>query len=94
VLLRDIPVIVENAKNVYKISTNSVNVYLEGPEEAMQKLTKQNVFAVMDLKKYPPGDYRGQAPKVVVPDNVKVIEQWPIIDLFVINRPAASKKGG
>ena len=93
-LLRDIPVIVENAKHVYKISTDSVNVYLEGPEEVMAKLNKQNVFAVLDLNKYPPGDYRGQAPKVVVPEQVKVVEQWPIIDLFVINRPAASKKGG
>ena len=91
-LLRDIPVIVENAQNVYKTSTNTVNVYLEGPEQQLQKLGKDNVFAVLDLSKYPPGDYRGQTPKVVVPDTVKVIEQWPIIDLFVINRPA--KKAG
>lgn len=87
-LLRDIPVIVENAEYVYKTSTNAVNVYLEGPEEVVQTLSKENVFAVLDLSKYPPGDYRGQSPKVVVPDTVKVLEQWPIIDLFVINRPA------
>ena len=93
VLLRDIPVIVENAHHVYKISTNSLNVYLEGPEEVMQTLGKDNVFAVLDLSKYPPGDYRGQAPKVVVPDTVKVLEQWPIVDLFVVNRPAVPKKG-
>jgi YbbR domain-containing protein len=94
-LLRDIPVVAENAKHVYKISTTSLNVYLEGPEEVMQKLNKQNVFAVMDLAKYPPGDYRGQSPKVVVPPSVKVLEQWPIIDLFVINRPAKpARKGG
>jgi len=93
-LLRDIPVIAENAKHAYKISTDSLNVYLEGPEEVMGKLNKQNVFAVLDLNKYPPGDYRGQSAKVVVPDTVKVLEQWPIIDLFVINRPATPKKGG
>jgi len=92
VLLRDIPVVVENAHNVYKISTSAVNVYLEGPEEVMRKLDKDKVFAVMDLAKYPPGDYRGQSAKVVVPATVKVLEQWPIIDLFVINRPA--KKTG
>jgi YbbR domain-containing protein len=91
-LLRDIPIIVENVQNVYKISTSSLNVYLEGPEEAIAKLGRQNVFAVVDLAKYPPGDYRGESAKVVVPDTVKVLEQWPIIDLFVINRPA--KKGG
>ena len=93
VLLRDIPVIVENAHHVYKISTNSLNVYLEGPEEVVQTLGKDNVFAVLDLSKYPPGDYRGQVPKVVVPDTVKVLEQWPIVDLFVVNRPATTKKG-
>lgn len=93
-LLRDIPVVVENPHHVYKISTNAVNVYLEGPEEVIQNLTKKNVFAVLDLSKYPPGDYRGQSPKVVVPDTVKVVEQWPIIDLFVINRPPGAKKAG
>ncbi|HKI96915.1 MAG TPA: CdaR family protein [bacterium] len=87
-LLRDIPVVVENAKYKYKISTTLLNVYLEGPEDVMRKLDKENVFAVLDLSKYPPGDYRGQAPKVVVPDTVKVLEQWPIVDLFVINSPA------
>ncbi|MCH9044500.1 MAG: hypothetical protein IIA40_00170 [SAR324 cluster bacterium] len=91
-LLRDIPVIVENVRHVFKTSTSTVNVFLEGPQQVMQTLTKDNVFAVLDLSKYPPGDYRGQSPKVVVPDRVKVLEQWPIIDVFVINRLA--KKTG
>jgi YbbR domain-containing protein len=91
-LLRDIPVVVENAHHVYKTSTSAVNVYLEGPEEVIQKLSKDNVFAVLDLSKYPPGDYRGQSAKVVVPETVKVLEQWPIIDVYVINRPV--KKTG
>jgi YbbR domain-containing protein len=91
-LLRDIPVVVENAHHVYKISTTLLNVYLEGPEEVMKTVSKENVFAVIDLSKYAPGDYRGLAPKVVVPDTVKVLEQWPIVDLFVVNRPAAPQK--
>ena len=91
-LLRDIPVVVENARHVFKTSTSTVNVFLEGPQQVMQTLNKDNVFAVLDLSKYPPGDYRGQSPKVVVPDTVKVLEQWPIIDVFVINRLA--KKTG
>lgn len=86
-VLREIPVIVENAKSSYRTSTKTVNVFLEGPEEIMLTLTQKNVYAVLDLSKYPPGDYRGQTPKVVVPETVKVLEQWPIIDLFVINRP-------
>jgi YbbR domain-containing protein len=87
-LLRDVRVVVENADYVHRTSTTSVNVYLEGPEGVLQTLNRDNVFAVLDLSKYPPGDYRGQTPKVVVPQQVKVLEQWPIVDLFVINRPA------
>ena len=91
-VIREIPVVVENAANPYRTSTKTVNVFLEGPEEIMQSLTRENVYAVLDLSKYPPGDYRGQTPVVRVPDTVKVLEQWPIIDLFVIKRP--QKKSG
>lgn len=87
-VLRDIPVIFKNKKHVYKASTSTLNVFLEGPEQVMKTLTKKNVSAVMDLSDYPPGDYRGQSPKILVPETVKVLEQWPIIDLFVIKRRA------
>ncbi|NIP73742.1 MAG: hypothetical protein GWO16_12255, partial [Gammaproteobacteria bacterium] len=48
-LLRDIPVVVENAHHVFKTSTDAVNVYLEGPGDVMQTLSRENVFAVLDL---------------------------------------------
>jgi YbbR domain-containing protein len=85
-LLRDIPIVFENKEYVFKNSTNAINVFLEGPREVMQSLRRESVVALVDLNKYPPGDYRGLAPRVVVPDTVKVLEQWPILDLFVINR--------
>lgn len=87
-VLRDIPVIFKNKRHIFKTSTSKLNVFLEGPEQVMNSLTKDNVHAVMDLSDYPPGDYRGQSPKIVVPETVKVLEQWPIIDLFVIKRRA------
>jgi hypothetical protein len=86
VLLRDIPVIFENAELAYRASTQSVNALLEGPPAAVQALNNKNVFAVIDLALYRPGDYRGLSPKVVVPEKVKTIEQWPIVDLFVLKR--------
>jgi len=86
-LLRNIPVVVEHAKFVYKISTKQVNAYIEGPEEIMKVLDRETVAAVFDMVRYPPGDYRGQTPHINLPDAVRVLEQWPIIDLFVINRP-------
>ena len=85
-LLREVPIVFENQDGVFKSSTNTVNVFLEGPSEAMGKLNKSNVSAVINMAKYPPGDHRGVVPLVVLPDTVRVIEQWPIVDLFVISR--------
>jgi len=87
-LIRDIPVRAENSKLAFRISTKTVNVFLEGPEFIMKSLSKDNVFALMDLSKYPPGDHPKQSPRVVVPETVKVLEQWPIVDLLVLTRPA------
>jgi YbbR domain-containing protein len=86
VLLRDIPVIFENAEFAYRASTTTLNAHLEGPPGTVASLNHRNVFAVIDLLHYPPGDYRALSPKVVVPDQVKVLEQWPIVDLFVLKR--------
>ncbi|MDH5752511.1 MAG: CdaR family protein [Deltaproteobacteria bacterium] len=86
-LLRDIRIVFENAHHVYKTSTSKVNVFLEGPKEVVETLNVENTYAIIDMEKYPPGDYRGLSTTVVVPDNVRVLEQWPIVDLFVINRP-------
>jgi len=85
-LLRDVPIVFENSDYVYKTSTRTVNVFLEGPSEAMSKLNKSNVFAQLNMSKYPPGDHRGLVPLIVVPDTVRVIEQWPIVDLYVLTR--------
>jgi YbbR domain-containing protein len=86
VLLRDIPVIFENAEFAYRASTTTLNAHLEGPQTAVSALNNRKVFAVVDLAQYPPGDYRALSPKVVVPDKVRVLEQWPIVDLFVLKR--------
>jgi YbbR domain-containing protein len=88
VLLREIPVIFENVEHTYKVSTTALNVHLEGSRDALAGLSRKNVFAVIDLAKYPPGDYRGVVPRVVLPENVRVLEQWPIVDLYVFKRPA------
>ena len=88
VLLRQIPVVFENADNAYKVSTTFLNVHLEGSREALAGLNRQNVFAVIDLAKYPPGDYRGVVPRVMLPESVRVLEQWPIVDLYVFQEKA------
>lgn len=92
VLFRNIPIIFENTKNKYKASTTSLNAHLEGPKEVMMGLDIKKVFAVIDLAKFPPGDYRALAPKVVTPETVKVLEQWPILDLFVLKKEVPKPK--
>lgn len=88
VLLKQIPVVFENVEHSYKVSTTSLNVHLEGTREALAGLNRKNVFAAIDLSKYPPGDYRGVVPRVVLPENVRVLEQWPIVDLYVYEQKA------
>lgn len=85
-LLRDIPVVFQNVHHTYKASTKTVNVYMEGPDRIIRDLKREDIFAVFDMTQYPPGDYRSQSPTIVVPESVKVLEQWPIIDLFIIQR--------
>ena len=86
ILLRDIPIVFENPPASYRTSTKTINVHLEGPEDTMTGLDLASVFAVMDLAEFPVGDYRSLTPKVVVPDNVMIMEQWPIVDLFVVRK--------
>lgn len=86
VLFLDIPVVFENASNVYQASISKLNVHLEGPRAVMEELSNEKLFAVVDLSKFPPGDYRGLTPAVQLPEGAKVLEQWPILDLFVVNR--------
>lgn len=86
VLFRDIPITFKNPRFSYKSSISILNVHLEGPKDVMEDLRKKEVFAVVDLARYPPGDYRRLAPKIVVPDTVKVLEQWPFLDLFVLKQ--------
>lgn len=86
VLLRNIPVRFLHVRYAFKSSTTQVNAHLEGPKDVVDKLTAENVHAVLDLQSFAPGDYRGLTPRVVLPNAVKVLEQWPIVDLFILQR--------
>ena len=88
-LVLNIPVVFENARTQlqYQHSVNKVNAYLLGPEKLLKNLTLSKIYAVLDLSSYTPGDYRGLKPQVQLPEGIRVLEQWPIVDLFVIKRP-------
>ncbi len=94
VLLRDVPIIFEKARYSYKASISRLNIHLEGPRITMERLERKDIYAVVNLSRFPPGDYRGLSPKIILPPAVKVLEQWPILDLFVLKRrigPPAKK---
>lgn len=93
VLLLDIPVVFDNAEYAYKASITKLNAHVEGPKEVMDELDRKKVFALVDLSKFPPGDYRRLTPKVSLPKTAKVLEQWPILNLFVLNRKLESSAG-
>lgn len=92
VLVRDVPVAFENARYAFKASRDSVNVFLEGPPGIMDGLDTRRLRAVLDLSDYGPGDYRGLIPKVGLPETVRVVRQWPIVDLFVYPRKAEAAR--
>lgn len=94
VLIRGIPVMYKNARYIHKASISLLNAHLEGPKDVVEKLDQKRMFALIDMAKYPPGDYRGLAPKIVLPDTVKVLEQWPILDLFVLKRRLKTQPTG
>lgn len=85
-LFRNIPVRFENARYAYKASNSQVNVHLEGPKDIIDSLDPGKFHAELDLRNFKPGDYRGLTPRVVLPPSVKVLEQWPIVDLFILKR--------
>ena len=89
-----IPVVFDNNDPdlQYKYSINQVNAYLMGTENAFENWDSSKVYAVLDLKSYQPGDYRGLKPSIQLPNNISVLEQWPIVDLFVINRSTSNSK--
>jgi hypothetical protein len=87
----------KNARYSHKSSISLINSLVEGPKDVLDKLDTKRVFALIDMARYPPGDYRGLAPKIILPDTVKVLEQWPILDLFVLKRrlkPNPKTRGG
>ena len=91
ILIRRVPVMYKNARYTHKASVSLINALVEGPTHVLAKLDTKRVFALIDMTRYPPGDYRGLAPKLVLPDTVKVLEQWPILDLFVLKRRLNTK---
>ena len=82
----NVPIYFRNSAYVSLINPSTFNLFLEGPPEVVNSLDNSDVYGTLDLLEYAPGSYQ-ITPKPVVPKKVSVLQQWPIISLWVKSIP-------
>jgi len=81
----NVPVHLRNMDYVSVINPNTFNVFVEGPEYLIQELDRDKLYGEIDLSTYEPGNYPKVTPKVVTPEGITVLQQWPIVSVWVKN---------
>ena len=81
----NVPVYLRNMDYVSVINPNTFNVFVEGPEYLIQELDRDELFGEIDLSTYEPGNYPKVTPKVVTPEGITILQQWPIVSVWVKN---------
>jgi len=51
----------------------------------IQELNRDELYGEIDLSTFEPGEYPKVTPKVVKPDGITVLQQWPIVSVWVKN---------
>ena len=83
--LDNVAVYLRNVDYVSVINPKTFNVFVEGPEYLIQELDRDAIFGEIDLSTYEPGNYPKVTPKVVMPEGITVLQQWPIVSVWVKN---------
>ena len=81
----NVPVYLRNMDYVSVINPNTFNVFVEGPEYLIQELDRDKLYGEIDLSTYEPGNYPKVTPKVVTLEGITVLQQWPIVSVWVKN---------
>ncbi len=81
----NVPVQLSNVEYVSVINPKTFNVFVEGPEGIIKELDKDDFFGEIDLLTFEPGEYPKVTPKVVTPEGITVLQQWPIVSVWVKN---------
>ena len=81
----NVPVYLRNMDYVSVINPNTFNVFVEGPEYLIQELDRDKLYGEIDLSTYEPGNYPKVTPKVVTPEGITVLQQWPIVSVWIKN---------
>ena len=89
--LDNVAVYLRNVDYVSVINPKTFNVFVEGPEYLIQELDRDDLFGEIDLSTYEPGNYPKVSPKVVTPEGITVLQQWPIVSVWVKNEKNSLK---
>ena len=81
----NVPVQLSNVEYVSVINPKTFNVFVEGPEGIIKELDKDDFIGEIDLSTFEPGEYPKVTPKVVTPEGITVLQQWPIVSVWVKN---------
>lgn len=81
----NVPVHLRNIEYVSVINPKTFNVFVEGPEILINELDKDDFIGEIDLSTFEPGEYPKVTPKVVTPEGITVLQQWPIVSVWVKN---------
>ena len=81
----EVPVFLRNMDYVSVINPGTFNVFVEGPEDLIQELDMDKLYGEIDLSTFEPGEYPKVTPKVVKPDGITVLQQWPIVSVWIKN---------
>ena len=87
----NVAVYLRNVDYVSVINPKTFNVFVEGPEYLIQELDRDDLFGEIDLSTYEPGNYPKVTPKVITPEGITVLQQWPIVSVWVKNEKNSLK---
>jgi len=79
----NVPVQLTNVEYASVINPKTFNVFVEGPEGIIKELDKDDFKGEIDLSTFEPGEYPKVTPKVVTPEGITVLQQWPIVSVWV-----------
>ena len=67
------------------INPKTFNVFVEGPEGIIRELDKDDFIGEIELSTFEPGEYPKVTPKVVTPEGITVLQQWPFVSVWIKN---------
>ncbi|MDH4120116.1 MAG: CdaR family protein [Deltaproteobacteria bacterium] len=82
--LQNIPVLFENAAYSWRANPTHINAKMIGPAAVVRLMNEKNVVAVVDLKGLEPGEYKGLEPQLELPPYVRILRQWPKVDVVIL----------